>query len=112
MLWAEQVVRLSHSLMIPAVETKVSDNETEGMSKKVLDIVRQHGDWIDGWALIQKTRFLKRSDRKGVLDDLVESDALQMRTEKTKTKPKMSYRAVKTNILYIWKPLQLKEKRS
>ena len=96
MLWAEQVMRLSHSLMIPAVEAKVSDNEKEGTSKKVLDIIAKHGDWIDMHALIQKTRFLKRADRKGILDDLVEAGLLQVKTEKTKTKPKLLYRAIKS----------------
>jgi hypothetical protein len=95
MLWAEQVMRLSHSLMIPAVEAKVSDNEQEGMSKRVLDIIVKHGDWIDTHALIQKTRFVDRPKRKAILDDLVEAGLLQVQSHKTKTKPKVMYRAVR-----------------
>jgi hypothetical protein len=96
MLWAEQAVRLSHSLMIPAVEAKVSDNEAEGFSKKVLEVIAKHGDWIDTHTLIQKTRFVDRPKRKGILDDLVEAGLLQVQVKKTKTKPKTMYRAVKT----------------
>jgi hypothetical protein len=95
MLWAEQVMRLSHSIMIPAVEAKVSDNEIEGMSKKVLEIIVKHGDWIDTHTLIQRTRFVDRVKRKGILEDLVEAGLLQVQVKKTKTKPQALYRAVK-----------------
>jgi hypothetical protein len=95
MVWAHAVVQLSHDLMIPAVETKISDTETEANSRKLWEVIHKAGGWIDGSQLTQRTRYLSRRDRTALLEDLLEAEQIEMRIEPTASKPRRFYRAIK-----------------
>jgi hypothetical protein len=95
MLWAEQVMRLSHSLMIPAVEKHVADNPWEANLKRLWRIISNHGGWMDGTTLNNRCKFLNSRDRDSALQQLEESGLIEIRVERTATKPCRYYRALR-----------------
>jgi predicted ArsR family transcriptional regulator len=58
--------------LIVQAERYIADSEVEAIKKRVLEIVRQHGE-ISQRDLARKTQFLKQRDRSEVLNDLAEA---------------------------------------
>lgn len=92
MRWARAVVALSQARMIPAVEAHVADTPWAASVKKVLSVIRKHGDWMNGSQLANKTQFLKSRDRHDIIIQLVEAGEIEIQKEQTTTKPRLLVR--------------------
>jgi hypothetical protein len=72
MSWSRDLVRHCMDGLIVQAERYIADSEVEAIKKRVLEIVRQHGE-ISQRDLARKTQFLKQRDRSEVLNDLAEA---------------------------------------
>ncbi len=97
MAWARALAEHSIATLARAVERYVADSQHEAMLKKVVEILRRHGGWIDGHALARKTQFLSRRDRNELISQLEESGMLEKSTEGTSTKPRKLIRLRETS---------------
>jgi hypothetical protein len=86
MRWGYRVVELSQSLMLPAIEHHVADSPWEASMKKLLNIIRKHGDWIDISTINSRCYFLKARDRNEMLAQLIDGGTLKVKKEETGTK--------------------------
>ena len=91
--WAERLVDHCLATVLDQATRFIADSEHEAMGKRVLEIIRRHGDWMDGSTLARKTQFLSRKMRAEFVADLIEGGFLNVRYEKTGTKPRTLVRA-------------------
>jgi hypothetical protein len=86
--WGRALAEHSIGTLARAVERYVADTQHEAMLKKVVEILRRHGDWIDGGTFARKTQFLSRRDRNEVITQLEESGMIELSREPTGSKPR------------------------
>lgn len=72
MSWSRDLVRHCMDGLIVQAERYIADSEVEATKKRVLEVVRKHGE-ISQRDLARKTQFLKQRDRAEVLNDLSEA---------------------------------------
>lgn len=93
--WAADLVRWSLAILLEQARRHVADSEHEAMAKRLLEIIRKHGGWIDGNTLSNKARSIPRKLRADLLADLVEGGDLEVKQERTSTKPRTMLRAAR-----------------
>lgn len=93
--WAASLTRACIDDMLSGIARHVAGSEREAKLKKVLGIIRAHGDWIDSNSLVRKTQFLDRRTRAEFLNDLVDEGSLEAMRKPSATKPTTLYRAAK-----------------
>lgn len=78
--WAIEVVRACERFLVEQVERHVADTEHEGKVKKVLDVIRKAGGWIDGSTLAKRTLFINAKERNETVRQLEEAGEIERRT--------------------------------
>lgn len=91
--WARKLADHCLNTLVKGIQRHVADTEHEAKLKKVLEIVRRHGTWMDGNTLSRKTQFLNRKDRNELVAQLEESGDLEFAREAGTTKPRNLIRA-------------------
>jgi hypothetical protein len=91
--WAAAFVRWTQSELLEQSERFIADSQHEAGLKKLLDIIRRHGGWMDGHTLAKKTQFLNRRDRNEQISQLEEAGEIEKSREEGTTKPRLLIRA-------------------
>jgi hypothetical protein len=91
--WATTLVRHCLETVLEQAQRFIADSEYEALSKRVLDVVRQIGGWVDGNTIARRCQFVARRQRADLIADLVESGALEAKQELTATRPRMLVKA-------------------
>jgi len=69
----------------------IADGQFDARQKKVLRIIRQAGGQIGRRELSRRTQSLTQRERQEVIDNLIETDQIEVVVTPTATKPKVSY---------------------
>ncbi len=69
----------------------VAEGQFDARQKRVLRIVRKAGGEITRRELSRRTQFLTQRERQEVIDNLIETQQLEQRTEQTATRPRVVY---------------------
>lgn len=69
----------------------VAEGQFDARQKRVLRIVRKAGGTIGRRELSRRTQFLTQRERQEVIDNLIETQQLEQRTEQTATRPGVVY---------------------
>lgn len=69
----------------------VAEGQFDARQKRVLRIVRKAGGEIGRRELSRRTQFLTQRERQEVIDNLIETQQLEQRTEQTATRPRVVY---------------------
>ncbi|MEG3640707.1 PriCT-2 domain-containing protein [Magnetococcus sp. PR-3] len=95
-VWAIALVRYAVNSVISDVEQHVADNRTEQHHKRVLGVIRKAGhSGITQRDLTRKTQFLDKRERQDILQTLLEAEVVVAWNQTTKTRPAMTYKAVR-----------------
>ena len=91
--WAASLVRWTQALVVQHAERYVADNPYEAEQKKLLEVIRRHGGWMDGRTLVQRTRFIPKKMRNELISALLEAGDIVTKQESTATKTRTLIRA-------------------
>lgn len=95
--WACDLVTWCTERTMQIAEQRVADSPQEALTKRVLRVVTAAGaKGISASKLTRATQWLRRSDRKDILQTLIESGQVQAQVEATATNPRTTYLATST----------------
>lgn len=90
--WGRALAEHSIGTLARAVERYVADTQHEAMLKKVLNVLRRHGGWMEAGEFARATQFLSRRDRNEVTVQLEETGMIERKSEPTRTRPRTMLR--------------------
>jgi hypothetical protein len=91
--WATSLVKHCQATVIDQVERYIADSEYEAQQKRVLEVIRRHGSWLNGNEIAQKIRFIKARERGEILSHLAEAGLIETKQQNTAGRPMLLIRA-------------------
>ena len=92
--WAIELVTFMVQKNISFLKDRVSDNETEDESKRVLRLIKSKRGWIGQREITRRTQWLKGQRRNEILNGLVEGGLVKVKEGHESGRPKKEFAAV------------------
>lgn len=93
--WSRDFVRWCVKSMVDNVRARVADNQTEREMNKLLDVLRECGDWMSRTELSRRVRGVRKRERDALMSDLVDVQrVVEVSVDQDTTPPTIYYRYV------------------
>jgi hypothetical protein len=92
--WAVELSQFLTERMMHRASQYVSESQFDERQKRVLRIIADAGGVMTKWALGQKTRWLKKRDREELLENMIETNQIEVVITETGKRPRTEYQLV------------------